>query len=113
MQGHSLVPLLKGEEVPNWCTEWLHEYYDERFAAKSRGVRTEKYKLIQYYWAEKPEEFKLYDLEADPGELTNLYGDERYAKFFEQLKGRIGELRLETGDDGLHVDGGDNAPKQL
>src|SRR5665213_1621613 len=60
MQGHSLVPLLKGEGVSNWRTEWLYEYYDERFAAKSRGVRTEKYKLIQY-WAEEPEEFELYD----------------------------------------------------
>ena len=112
MQGHSLVPLLKGEEVSNWRTEWLYEYYDERFAAKSRGVRTEKYKFI-HYWAEKPEEFELYDLEADPGELTNLYGDERYAKIVEQLKGRIGQLRIETGDNGFHIDGGVHALEQL
>jgi arylsulfatase A-like enzyme len=104
MQGLSLVPLLKGENAPNWRKEWLYEYYDQRFAPRSRGVRTEKYKLI-HYWEETPEEFELYDLEADPGELNNLYGGQRYAKLAEQLKGRIRELRVETGDSGLHVNG--------
>ena len=111
IQGHSMVPLLKGEEAPNWRKEWLYEYYDERFAAKSRGVRTEKYKLIQY-WAVTPEEFELYDLQADPHELNNLYGDPHYAKLAEHLKDRIRQLRIETGDNGLHVDGGADAPAE-
>ena len=36
-------------------------------------MRTERYKLIHYY--EPPEEFELYDLKEDPGELHNLYGE--------------------------------------
>jgi arylsulfatase A-like enzyme len=99
IQGRSLVPFLKGGDTPDWRKDWLYEYYDERFASRSRGIRTEKYKLI-HYW-ESPEEFELYDLEADPRELNNLYGDLRYAKIAEQLKTRIHELRVETKDPSL------------
>jgi arylsulfatase A-like enzyme len=46
---------------------------------------------------EAPEEFELYDLQADPGELTNLYGDPRHAKLVDQLKDRMTQLQAETG----------------
>jgi arylsulfatase A-like enzyme len=52
--------------------------------------------LIHYY--EAPEEFELYDLQEDPGELHNLYGDPRYATLANDLGQRIDELRKETGD---------------
>ncbi len=93
MHGHSLVPLLKGQAT-DWRKDWLYEYHDERFAPKNRGVRTERHKLI-HYW-EAPEEFELYDLEKDPGELNNVYGDRRYAKTVEQLKSRMAQLLAET-----------------
>jgi len=47
---------------------------------------------------EPPEEFELYDLREDPGELHNLYGDSRYATLARDLRQRIRELRKETGD---------------
>ncbi|MBV9084184.1 MAG: DUF4976 domain-containing protein, partial [Acidobacteriaceae bacterium] len=94
IDGRSLVPLLEGNDVHDWRTDWLYEYYDERYAAKSRGVRTGKYKLI-HYW-EAPEEFEFYDLEADPGELNNLYGDPGHATTVSQLKSRILQLIAET-----------------
>jgi arylsulfatase A-like enzyme len=97
MQGHSLAPLMKGAELPHWRKDWLYEYYDDRFASKSRGVRTEKYKLI-HYWERTPEEFELYDLEADPGERNNLWGEPAYSGLGKQLLDRIDELRNETGD---------------
>ncbi len=99
MQGLSLVPLLKGE-TPQWRRDWLYEYYEYPGAhavRKHRGVRTERYKLIHYY--EAPEEFELYDLENDPGELRNLYGDGRHASLASDLRQRLAELRRETGDD--------------
>lgn len=46
MHGYSLVPFLKGNQAPGWPEDWLYEYHDERFAAKNRGVRTERYKLM-------------------------------------------------------------------
>lgn len=96
MQGRSLVPLLEGGDISDWRKDWLYEYYDERYAARSRGIRTKKFKLI-HYW-EPPEEYELYDLETDPRELNNLYGDSRYAKIAEELKQRIHQLRVETKD---------------
>jgi arylsulfatase A-like enzyme len=97
MQGRSLVPLLKGEEPKSWRKDWLYEYYEypgPHNVRKNRGVRTEQYKLIHYY--EPPEEFELYDLKEDPGELRNLYGDPRYAALTRDLRQRISELREAT-----------------
>ena len=99
MQGRSMVPFLKGEVPKNWRKDWLYEYYEypgPHNVRKNRGVRTERYKLIHYY--EAPEEFELYDLQEDPSELQNLYGEPRYSALAQQLRQRIDELRKETGD---------------
>ncbi|MGH9668368.1 MAG: sulfatase/phosphatase domain-containing protein, partial [Bryobacteraceae bacterium] len=99
MQGRSLVKLAKGEET-QWRKDWLYEYYDYPGAQQvlpHRGVRTGRYKLIHYYNA--PEEFELYDLEKDPGERHNRYGDSKHAALTRQLRARIAELRHETGDN--------------
>lgn len=99
MQGHSLVPLLQGKKPGNWRKDWLYEYYEypgPHDVPKHRGVRTERYKLIHYY--ESPEEFELYDLQEDPGERRNVYGQARYADLTQQLKKRLLELQHETKD---------------
>lgn len=98
MQGRSLVKLAQGDES-GWRNDWLYEYYEypgSQQVRPNRGVRTEQYKLIHYY--EEPQEWELYDLKADPGELNNLYGKSSHAKVVAQLKDRISELRRETGD---------------
>ncbi len=99
MQGQSMVPLLKGEQPRNWRKDWLYEYYEypgPHNVRKNRGVRTDRYKLIHYY--EPPEEFELYDLQEDPGELHNLYGEARHAGLAGELRRRIDELRKATDD---------------
>jgi arylsulfatase A-like enzyme len=99
IQGQSLVPLLKGEEPMSWRKDWLYEYYEypgPHNVRKNRGVRSEQFKLIHYY--EDPQEFELYDLKEDPGELNNLYADPRYATLARDLRQRISELREETDD---------------
>lgn len=40
----------------------------------------------------------MYDLQADPKEMNNLYGNPKYATLQAQLKARLAELRVETGD---------------
>lgn len=97
MQGTSLVPQMKGITPSNWRKDWLYEYYDDRYAPRSRGIRTKQYKLIEY-WEERPKEFELYDLESDPGELHNLYGNPRYKGLAAELQNRVRQLRVETGD---------------
>ena len=95
-----MVPLFRGEQPGNWRKDWLYEYYEypgPHNVRKNRGVRTDRYKLIHYY--EPPEEFELYDLQEDPGELHNLYGQASHADLTKQLFRRIDELRKETKDD--------------
>ena len=99
MQGLSMVPFLKSEQPKSWRKDWLYEYYEypgPHDVRKNRGVRTDRYKLIHYY--EAPEEFEMYDLQEDPGELHNLYGEARHAGLAKELRQRIDELREETGD---------------
>lgn len=99
MQGQSMVPLFKGEEPKSWRKDWLYEYYEypgPHDVRKHRGVRSERYKFIHYY--EAPEEFELYDLKEDPGELHNLYGNPRHASLATELRQRLAELRKATDD---------------
>ncbi|HVN06884.1 MAG TPA: sulfatase [Bryobacteraceae bacterium] len=103
MQGQSMVPLLKEDGPHNWRKDWLYEYYEypgSHNVRKNRGVRTERYKFIHYY--EAPEEFEMYDLFEDPGELHNLYGDLRDASLATDLRHRVEELRKSTGDDYIY-----------
>ena len=98
MQGKSLVKLAKGDES-GWRKDWLYEYYEYPAGEKvrpHRGVRTERYKLIHYY--QEPQEWELYDLQADAGEQHNLYADAAHAGLVAELKNRIVALRRETGD---------------
>ena len=100
VQGRSLVPFMKGTPPTDWRKDWLYEYFEypgDEQVRPQRGVRTERYKLIHYFLP--PQEFELYDLQEDPGELHNLYGDPRHAKLASDLLKRIGELRKETGDE--------------
>lgn len=104
MQGKSLVKLAKGRET-SWRRDWLYEYYEypsTQEVLPHRGIRTERYKLIHYY--REPEEYELYDLESDPGEIHNLYADAQYDDVKLNLWKRLEELRRETGDrmDNIH-----------
>jgi arylsulfatase A-like enzyme len=98
MQGHSFLPLLDGGRPP-WREAFLYEYYEypaEHCARKHRGIRTNRWKLI-HFW-EQPEEFELYDLQTDPDEMKNLYGQRDQEKRVRELRSRLDFLRRETGD---------------
>jgi arylsulfatase A-like enzyme len=101
MHGRSLAPLLRGEAAA-WREDWLYEYYEfpgSHSVKKHRGVRTERYKLIHYY--EEPEEFELYDLASDPGEVHNLAEEPAHAALKSRLLARVEALRRESGDPAL------------
>ncbi len=70
INGHSLVPTLSGERAPQRAFVPLSECTWEA----KRGIRTDRWKYIRSYdpglYPCDPEE--LYDLEADPGETTNV-----------------------------------------
>jgi arylsulfatase A-like enzyme len=103
-QGKNLMPLAEGKQIP-WRKDWLYEYYEYPGAEQipqNRGVRTERYKYIHYY-AIEPQAFELYDLQIDPDEMHNLYGDPKYADLTAQLKARLEELRKETNDHYIYT----------
>jgi arylsulfatase A-like enzyme len=94
VQGRSLLPLLRGER-PAWRTSFLVEYYGEAaipwlVAMSYKAVRTARYKYID--WTQHPGTDELYDLEADPYELTNLAHDPGHAALRAQLRGDLGRL---------------------
>jgi arylsulfatase A-like enzyme len=99
MHGRSLVPLLTGEKPP-WRDAFLYEYYEypaEHCVRKNRGIRTDRWKLI-HFW-EQPEEFELYDLQADPDEARNLASAREHASAVQMLRRRMAELREALGDE--------------
>ena len=72
----------------------LYEYYEcpgFENVRPCRGVRTDRYKLIHFFT--EPQESELYDLQADPDEMTNLYGKAGYEELAASLKARLAALR--------------------
>ena len=99
MQGHSLVPLLKGETPEDWRKSIYYHYYEYpsvHMVPRHNGVRTEKYKLIQFY---EFGEWEFYDLEADPDEITNQYDNPEYAAKIAEVRKDLDRLVEHYEDD--------------
>ncbi len=99
LQGASLVPLMKGKTPKNWRDSIYYHYYEYpsvHMVPKHNGIRTERYKLMQFY---EFGEWEFYDLEKDPEELTNLYGNPEYAGIINKVKKQLEELQAQYGDD--------------
>ncbi len=99
MQGKSMMALAEGKADVKWRDDWLYEYYEYpgfENVRPCRGVRTKRYKLIDFFL--EPEEFEVYDLENDPDEAHNLYGKPGYEELTAHLKERLAALRAETDD---------------
>ncbi len=110
MQGRSLVPILKGQTPKDWRKAHYYQYYEFENNARTAhmvrrhlGVRTERYKLIHFY---NLGEWELYDLQNDPHEMRNIYGEAQYASLVKKLKAEIKRLQkeLEVPDDTGSVD---------
>jgi arylsulfatase A-like enzyme len=97
MQGHSLVPVLKGQTPKDWRTSWYYHYYEYPGAHSVRrhyGVVTKDYKLFHFY-EKDVDEWRMMDLKKDPNELTDVYGKPEYAKIQAELKTELARLRKE------------------
>jgi arylsulfatase A-like enzyme len=99
MQGKSMMPLAEGKKNVAWRKDWLYEYYEYpgyENVRPCRGVRTDRYKLVHFFI--EPQEFEVYDLQADPDERNNLYGKPGFEELTAHLKERLAALRAETHD---------------
>ncbi len=98
MQGRSLLPLLRGQVVPDWRQAIYYHYYGfpaVHQVARHYGIRTRQYKLIRFY---QTREWELYDLESNPDERHNLFGQAAYHDLTATLAEQLGALRLSYGD---------------
>ncbi|MAG55657.1 MAG: sulfatase [Planctomycetes bacterium] len=97
MQGKSLVPLLKGQEVA-WRQSIYYHYWEHpavHQVNRHYGVRTDRYKLIHYY---RLGEWELFDLQTDPDELRSVHESPEYASIRKELEAELIRLREHYGD---------------
>ena len=87
---------------------WMHR--DEAHNVWAHyGVRTLTHKLICFYndplgqpgahGPVDPPEWELFDLEADPFELSNVYADPAYAVVQAELTAELSRLQRAAGDE--------------
>ena len=97
MQGHSFVPILKGQTPADWRKSFYYHYYEypePHHVRPHDGVVTDQFKLVRIYKPEA-EYFELYDRKADPAEMQSFANDPAYAKAVETLKAELARLKTE------------------
>ncbi len=95
MQGESMMQLISGEPSPKWRTSILFEYYLDTYwpyaGPNQIAVRTDRYKLVDSFLKNDIDE--LYDLQNDPGEMTNLITLEQYDDVEDKLRQEAERLK--------------------
>jgi arylsulfatase A-like enzyme len=96
MQGHSLLPILRGENPSDWRKSFYYHYYEGvdqvHNVHKHEGVTNGQAKLIHFY---PVDEWEMYDLRSDPNEMVNIYGRPEYAELKRELEAELARLRTE------------------
>ena len=99
MQGNSLVPLFGGKVPQEWRKAVYYHYYEYpgwHAVKRHYGIRTERYKLIHFYY--NIDEWELYDLRKDPDEMHNVYNDPAYRSVRDSLTVQLRLLQESYGD---------------
>lgn len=100
IQGESLLPLLEGKHPKSWRQSLYYHYYEypaEHSVKRHYGVSTaDGWKLIHFY--KDIDEWELYNLNTDPNELHNLYGQPGYEKKTKQLMRELVKLQKQYDD---------------
>ncbi|HBK28748.1 MAG TPA: sulfatase, partial [Parabacteroides sp.] len=107
MSGTSLVPLLDGATPENWRDCLYYHYYDYpaiHMVRRHDGVRDKRYKLIHFYGGKDERNDavncnELYDLQSDPNETNNLFGNPDYKEVQERLAEKLDSFRTDLKVD--------------
>ncbi len=98
IQGESFRKLVSGEKSV-WRDAIYYTYYEfpgEHHVKRHYGVRTDRYKLIHFYY--DIDVWELYDLDKDPSEMNNVYGDSDYTEIQKNMHVRLQDIRQKYGD---------------
>lgn len=123
MQGRSFKRTLLGKKEKQWRDAtyyryWMHMAHNLGNPAHF-GIRTAKYKLIFFYgvdyedpprtdyWGSQadivtPPGWELYDIQADPHEMQNLYGRAEYSETIKELQSKLRSLRKKLNETDLN-----------
>lgn len=105
IQGKSLLPLLtstsdtQGKKVLKWRDAIYYHFYEypaEHSVKRHYGIRTKRYKLIHFY--NDIDVWEMYDLQTDPSEMHNLYGNPAYSKIQKSLHRQLRQLQAYYDD---------------
>ncbi len=116
MQGVSGRAMLKGEAPADWQQSFYYRYWDHggHNVCAHYGLRTMTHKLVYFQPPEKTWRgvenaepqiepyWELYDLETDPNELHNIYGNPACADVQQALTAELESLQEKYGDTPLH-----------
>lgn len=101
VQGRSLLPLLAGRR-DGWRKSLLVEYWAENalpwlIGMTYKAVRTDRYKYVHWVNRGRAGELdELYDLDADPFELSNLNRRRAHARVRDKLRRELARLVAES-----------------
>jgi arylsulfatase A-like enzyme len=95
LDGHSLVPLLRGEPDDDRPDYAAAEFFGHHYAYEARLLIHNNFKYVFH-----PAAFdELYDLEADPWELTNLINSAEHHAIRDACRARLIDWAKATGDE--------------
>jgi len=109
MEGRSLLPVTRGEGLKSRDDTFIQ--FGDGFLPPGRAVRTSRWKYAVQSakrYTGKPgapsySESELYDLQADPYELTNLIHHQAYAPVRTDMRNRLKSWLARTGEKSARV----------
>lgn len=98
VDGQSFLPLLAGEEVPDWRSTFVYQYFWEHafpHTPTTYAIRGDRYKYIYYHGVWDKNE--LYDLETDPQEMHNLIDAPEHQERVQEMRNEMFDIFEASG----------------